>query len=116
MRDAERLRHVVVGSEVERVHLVVLATARREDDDRGARVLADATDNLEAVAVRQVEVEHHEIGLTPLVARDRVAGGLGRLDLEAMPAKVRAKCPHHRWLVVDDEEARPGWLCPHAVN
>ncbi len=108
--DSERLRHVVVRAEIERVHLVGLAAARRENDDRSARVLADATDHLEAVAVGQVQVQDHEIGLPPFVAGDRVAGRLGGLHLKTVTAQVRAERPHHRWLVVDDEQTCPGWL------
>jgi hypothetical protein len=53
-------------------------------------VLADVTKDLEAIAVRQIQIEDHEVGLTPLEARDGVASGLGGLDLKPMPAKVRA--------------------------
>ena len=114
--DTERLGHVVVGAEVERVYLVGFATASREHDDRRARVLADPTHDLEAVTVGQVEIEHDEIGLPPLVARDRIARGLSRLDLKAMPAEVRSECPDHRRLVVDDEETSPRRLRAHGLK
>src|SRR5207249_11503291 len=73
--DAERLRHVIVGAEVESVDFVVLAAARGEHDDRRAGELADTTDDIESVAVRQVQVEHDEIGLPSLLARHRGARG-----------------------------------------
>src|SRR5206468_3187096 len=99
--DAERLRHVIVGAEVESVDLVVLAAARGEHDDWRAGELADATDDLESVAVRQVQVEHDEVGLPSLVARDRVARGLRGLHLEAVTAEVRPERADHGRLVVD---------------
>ena len=82
--DPERLGHVVVGAEVERVHFVGLAAASREHDDRRPGVLADATDHLEPISIRQVEVEHDEIRLLALIARDRITGCLRRFDLEAV--------------------------------
>src|SRR2546421_320505 len=71
-------------------------------------MLANAANDLEPVAVGQVQVENDEIGLTPFVARDRLACCLGGLHLEAVSAQVRPKRPPHRWLVVDDDEPRPG--------
>src|SRR5205823_12239324 len=87
--DPERLGHVIVGAEIERVHLVGLAAARGEDDDRRPRPLANAADHLETVTVRKVEIEHDEVGLAALVARERVTRGPRGLHLESVAAQVR---------------------------
>ena len=108
--DPERLRHVIVRTEVERAHLVSLAAARGEHDDGRPRTLADVTDDLEPIPVRQVDVENDEVGGTAVVARLRLARRLRGLDLEPVPAKVRPKRAHHGRLVVHDEQPRAGRL------
>ena len=63
LREAERLRDVVLRAELEARDLVHLAGLRRQDDDRhrapfGTQVVQD----LEAVALRQHHVEDDEVG------------------------------------------------------
>src|SRR4029450_13254381 len=56
----ERLRHVVVRADLEPDDLVDVLVPRGEHEDRDVRGLADAATELDAVAVREVEVEDHE--------------------------------------------------------
>ena len=59
--DAEGLFDIVVGAEIERLDLLRLAVARRENDDRHFRKLPDVAQNVLAVAVGQTEVEHDHV-------------------------------------------------------
>ena len=67
---SERLRDVVVGAGVERDHLVRLAAARREDDDRRLAPSTQALDHLDPVHVGEAEVEDDG------VAAARSSGGV----------------------------------------
>src|SRR2546430_8669901 len=61
---AERLHDVIVRAEVERAHLVVLAIATRQDDDRGLLVpLPQLPEQLEAVPRRHVQIDDREGGV-----------------------------------------------------
>ena len=103
---AERLGDVVVGSEVERLHLVRAADAGREHDNRGLGVSADAADDVDAGNVRQPEIQDDEIWSVPGRRGERLGAG-PRLD-----HVIVAGCEVHRQraqqgrLVVDDENSR----------
>ena len=58
---AERLDEVVVGAGVERLDLVLLAGAGRQHEDGHVRPGAQVADQVDAVAVRQAEVEHDQV-------------------------------------------------------
>ena len=70
---AEGLGHVVVGPGVQRRHLLRLGLAHREHQHRHRRPLAQRPHHGLAVAIRQPEVEHHQ--LRPLGGGQRQAGG-----------------------------------------
>ena len=114
--DTERLGDVVVRAKVERVHLVALASAGREHDDRRARALADVADDLETVAVGKVEVKEDQVGRAAVVARLRLGRVLRGLHLEVVAAQIRPQRADHGGLVVDDKEARAGRLAVRPVN
>src|SRR5205807_2172072 len=59
---AERLRHVVVGAELEPADLLVLESPGGEDDDRQVRLAPEILQDREAVAPGKREIEHDEIG------------------------------------------------------
>ena len=62
--DGERLDEVVVGSEVERLGLVVLAVFRRQHHDRHPlRLSTQLSDDLIAVEAGEHDVEHHCVEL-----------------------------------------------------
>ena len=61
--EGERLHQVVVGAELEAGHDVLDLGTRRQHEDLGRVAPAsDLTEHIEAVDVRQPEVEHHEVG------------------------------------------------------
>ena len=62
LADAERLVDEIVGAEIERLDLLGFAVARRQHDDRHVRPFAHAPDHVLAVAVRQPEIEHDDVG------------------------------------------------------
>ena len=102
--DPERLGHVVVGSPLERLDLLALLVPAREDQDRRRRLAADRRDHLEAVEVRQPEVEQDEgrpAGGEPL---ERRAGVLGLGDPEPGPRQLAHEHEARGSVVLDDED------------
>ncbi len=59
---AERLGQVVVGAGVERGDLVFLLPASREHDHRRRQPFAQGSQHVQAVLVRQAQIEDDEIG------------------------------------------------------
>ncbi|SVJ78705.1 Uncharacterised protein [Klebsiella pneumoniae] len=59
--DAERLGHVVVGAAIQGQYLLALAGAHRQHQHRHLRPFAQVAKDVLAVAVRQAEVEHHQV-------------------------------------------------------
>jgi len=55
--ERERLREVVVGADLEADDLVDVLVARSQHEDRNVRALADSPAQLDAVSVREIEVE-----------------------------------------------------------
>src|SRR5262245_11642085 len=105
--DAERLRHVIVGACVERVDLGALLRARGQYDDRHRGPAADAPDHLDAVDVRQPEVDDREIGLVG-AGVDCAAFARVRLDdAIAFGAERGAKEGPDLGFVLDDQDRRP---------
>ena len=100
----ERLRDVVVGAELEADDRVDVVVPRGEHEDGRVAAPPDLPADLEAVDLRQHQVEDDEVGLVPAVeleARLAVAGGDDRpaLLLEVEPEEVD-DVP----LVVDDQD------------
>ena len=70
---AERLRDVVVCPCIQRAHLVAFGAARGEHQDRHARRLSHRHAHLDAVDVRQAEVEHEQVWLVAVHRLERRA-------------------------------------------
>ena len=105
LAQAERLRQVVVGAELEADHLVDLVVAGGEDEDRhlGAG-RPDAAQDLEAVDAGEPDVEDDQVGR--LVGRD-VEALLARArdgDLVAFLLERVLDPARDRVLVFDDED------------
>jgi hypothetical protein len=102
--EVERLGHVVVGTKVERAHLVDDLVAGGEHDDRHLAVQPQAAADLEAVRPRHGDVEQHHVG--PVVARGRqrrVAVG-NRAHLEALVGQTPLEQPDDLRIVVDQQQ------------
>ena len=89
---AERLREVVVGPDLERVHLVVLAAACRDHDDRrqdalGARPLGDRP----AIEAGQHEIDDGDVGPLEAQLAQTALAVLGPLDVEPAVPEVRRR-------------------------
>ena len=59
---AEGFRHIVVGAQVQRLHLVVFLGPGRHDDNRHLGPLADVADDLLAVHIRQAQIQQNHFG------------------------------------------------------
>ena len=75
----ERLDDVVVGAQLEADDLVGLGAARGDHHDRRVALAAQRAGHVAAVAVRQRQVEQHQVGVDPLGDLDRLGDG-GRDD------------------------------------
>ena len=100
----ERLRHVVVGAELEADDRVDVVRAGREHEDRRLGPAADLAADLEPVALREHEVEDHEVGIEPRMQRERLVSVECRDDPEALLLQVQPKEVDDVPLVVDDED------------
>lgn len=101
---AERLHDVVICAELKADEPVRLLTAGGKDDERHARALAEAPDDVEAVHVRQAEIEDDEVGTIPLRDLERTAP-VDSLDrAESRPVEVVADDAKDLGLVLDDED------------
>ncbi len=110
---AERLGHIVVGAEIEGLHLGGLVAAAREHHDRHALVLAaQQAQELEPLHVRQAEIEDDQVRLARRELERRLA--VRRLeDLVALRAQPHPQQLADRRLVIDDQDAE--WGGAHAA-
>src|SRR6266478_10073304 len=109
---AERLRHVVIGSEIECVDFHGLIATARQNHDRYAFVAcADRPQQVEALDVRQSEIENNQIRLL----RQQLQG---RLAVGSLQNFIALRCQPHaqeladRALVIDHKDlGRSGHSC-----
>jgi hypothetical protein len=103
----ERLRHVVVGADLETGDAIGVVSARRQHDDRQIVRRANAPAHLEAVHPRQHHVEQHDVevarGLAEL--RERGAAVLDVREHHLVTAEVVAQETREISIVVDQERA-----------
>ena len=118
LREAERLRHVVVAAGPERLDLVVDAALGGEEEDRGLEpTLPEALPDLEPVDVGKHPVEHDQIGLERHHGGERVAAVAGLLDVEPLVAQGGRDGIDDRRLVVHDQDLGPrSWGCHELVH
>ena len=107
-RRAEGLGEKVVGTEVKRSHGIVLAGLGGQDDDRNAlpcRICAQASQQLEAICVRQHDVQQHQIdGGSGVDALDGLPAIGNGFNLEVLPLGQVAEQVGHVHVVLDDQE------------
>lgn len=100
----EWLREIVVRACVERPHLVLLATAGREHDDRHSAPLPDLFGEIDSVTVGQAEVEQDERGIVRRHEGQRVAQPLCLDQSIAVRGEAGADEAPHLGLVLHDED------------
>src|SRR5208337_678449 len=103
--DPEWLLDVIVGAEIERFDFLRLAVPRGENDHRRLRELADFAQDVLAVAVRQPEIEHDEIGRAGRGLTKSLRARLRRQNLVAGGGQRDVQEPLDLRLVVDHENA-----------
>ena len=77
LREAQRLRDVVVGAELQAADLVGLGAPRGDEEDRHPAELADPLDDLPAVEAGQGDVEDHEVRMVVVEPPQRVVAARG---------------------------------------
>jgi hypothetical protein len=108
LRAAERLDDVVVGAELKPHDAIGLGPMGRQHHDRDISPAAQRPAHLASVAVRQVQVEQHEVGLDLRRGRERLGGGPHRRRLEAGAVQRLREGHRDRRLVLDEQDARAG--------
>src|SRR5215470_10277433 len=109
--DAEGFGQVIVGTEIERSHLVVFAVADREHNDRHVGPLTYAPEDLQPIDLGHPQVEQEHIRMPGCHLLQCGSTILGECYLVAMHfQRGLQKAPNLR-LIVDDEYA---WLHPHS--
>ena len=102
----ERLGEVVVGALVQRRDLVGLVGAHRQDQDRRGHPRAQLAADLDAGAVGEHEVEHHEVRGRVDGLDERLVAGRGHVQGVAARGEDGLERAADLLLVVDDEDVR----------
>ncbi len=106
--ERERLGHVVVGAQIQRVGLVVLAVLGGEHQDRHPVLgFAQRLDDAVARQARQHDVQDHRVVVTLRGRVQPVRTGVGEIDGEAFGAEAALQGRREPKLVFDNEQ-------PHA--
>ena len=104
--DRERLGDEVVGTEVERLDLVVGLGARRDHDHRHLGEGPQLRQHRDAVEVGQAEVEQDHVGHPLVDDLQRRPAVARRLDVVVAGPQVDRQRAPHRGVVVDDQHER----------
>src|SRR5581483_5429345 len=103
----EGLHEVVVGTDLERVHPVVLGAARRHDDDRGPDSLgARRLDQLPAVELGEHQVEHADVGVLEPEPRESEVAAADDDGVEPGGDEVAGHAVGDHVVVLDDQDPR----------
>ena len=108
----ERLRHVVVRSELEPDDAVDLLVACGHDHDRERRGIADRTTEIEAVGVGELEVEDRESELVLLEREQRVAAASDPDHAEPLALEIGADERRDVLLVLDEQNRAAPRIAP----
>ena len=101
----ERLDEVVVGAGVETLDARLDGVAGGEYQDRHVVALAQRLGDLDAVELRQAEVEDHQIGQEGVRLVERGHAVAGDADVVALHAQRALQDLGDRVVVLDDEDA-----------
>ncbi len=100
----ERLGQVVVGAQLQADHAVGGIAPRGEHDDRHGAGCAQAGADLEAVAVRQHQVEDDRVRLQAALVGQGLAHGVAAADLVAVLRQVLRQHRAQTLVVVDQQD------------
>ena len=100
---AEGLRHIIVAAHFKTEDAIDLLIARRQEEDRQGGGLADFPADLEAVDVRQTDVEHDEIGAGATKGREGFLARPGNHGPHTGPLNGKADDIADMRLVVDHQ-------------
>src|SRR5438105_10650449 len=103
----EGLGQVVVSAKVQSDNLVAFGFTRGEHDDWRACSLADGSDDIQAVHIRQAKIEEHQVGMKARIRVQRVLAGAGGLDSKVVATQVRLDGAYDAGLVIDYQHPRP---------
>lgn len=104
--NAERLGQIVVGTDIERLDFILFVRTCREHENRHLRPATQMADEVDAVAIGQAEIEHHQSGLLlarfnqPLRRRCRLKNSA------AFFFECRAYKTADQFFVLDDNDGR----------
>jgi hypothetical protein len=105
------LGQVVERAQLGRTHGVAhLAVRGEHDDGQGRPAFAQARQHLEAIDVRQPEIEEHQVDRIVLGAREAADAIVGEQNFEVLRREHRLQEPS-AGLVVFDHEQRAHGVC-----
>jgi len=109
LAEVEGLGEVVVGAGVKAADTVVDVAARGEDEDRHAvAALAQRAADLEPVAAREHQVEHHHVVVPDVRVGDRRLAVGGVVDGVALVAQAAADRAGQLRIVLNEQEPHGG--------
>ncbi len=100
--DAERLGHVVVGAGVERFHLFLLGVAHGKHQHGHLGPLAQFGQHVVPLAIRQPDVQDHDIGVARRGERQAVGGVRGKQHVVALGTQADIEEFADLRFVIDD--------------
>ena len=102
----ERLGHVIVGAEAERLDFRFDDGVAGEDENRRLH-LGDAQclQHFEAAHVGQLKIEHDDVVIVELAEVDALFAQIRRVDVEAFAAQHQFDAARHGAVVFDQEHA-----------
>src|SRR5215208_3077160 len=107
----ERLRHVIVGADLETADPVRLLVTGGQHQDGNVRARSDPPAHLEAVHRREPDVQHDDPNRVPGERDQRLLAGRGPDDLVAVALHVRPDQLADAVLVLDEKDGSGGgWL------
>ena len=103
LADAKRLVDEIVRAQIERLNLLGLPVARRQNDDRHLGPLPHLPDHILAVAVRKSEIEHDDVGRVGRDPLGRFRDGPSAHQLVVIGFQCGLEEPQNGCFIVDDK-------------
>ena len=100
---AEGLRKIIVRAHIKRHDLVAFTSAGGNDDHRERGPLAESRENVDAVHIRQAEIEQHEIRTVRADERYRLPSHTRADGVKAVGVKNRNKKRGNGLVILNDQ-------------